>query len=211
MSDAHEHKLFGTAIPGVLHGVSGVPDYPVPTLCGGAVRMKNFIDKLYKDLREGGEGRWYILPEVLQTPQPPLYKFTIFRTLDLGDTLFTAECKVGYQEIPEGEKYRRLVRKILDASHPDNVHQGRWPLVSITMDAKAEWEQPPPSQGGVDVTPYAREEFLRCLHLQEEKGRVKYGTSLQTENGRDPLQDAKAEVVDLWQYLCQIELERKNQ
>ena len=69
-------------------------------------------------------------------------------------------------------------------------------------------EQPMPTPGTENVTTYAREEFLRCLQSQEQKGLAKYGTTLQTNNGRDAIQDAKAECIDLWQYLCQVELER---
>lgn len=45
--------------------------------------------------------------------------------------------------------------------------------------------------------------------LQERvsKGIQTYGTTLQTFNGRSAVLDAMEEAVDLFQYLCQIELE----
>jgi chromosome segregation ATPase len=47
--------------------------------------------------------------------------------------------------------------------------------------------------------------------LLEERGLMglrKYGTSLMTWNGRDPYIDAMQELLDLWQYLTQGQLER---
>lgn len=69
-------------------------------------------------------------------------------------------------------------------------------------------EQPRPQRGGLDVTPVARGLFLQMLLERELKGIETYGTTLQTENGRDAVQDALEEAIDLWQYLVQISLER---
>lgn len=70
-------------------------------------------------------------------------------------------------------------------------------------------EQPMPVPGGVNVTPVARGLFLQMLLDREIKGIETYGTTLQTHNGRDPVQDAMEEVIDCWQYLVQIHLERE--
>ncbi len=68
--------------------------------------------------------------------------------------------------------------------------------------------QPLPKPGGINVTPVARGAFLALLAEREEQGIATYGMSLQTDNGRDAIQDAMEEAVDLWQYLVQICLER---
>ena len=60
----------------------------------------------------------------------------------------------------------------------------------------------------VPVTPVARQVFLDLLAQQEAKGIATYGESLTTDNGRDPIQDALEELVDLFQYLVQARLER---
>jgi predicted Zn-ribbon and HTH transcriptional regulator len=70
--------------------------------------------------------------------------------------------------------------------------------------------QPNPKPGKEDVTPVARAEFLRMLAEREAQGIATYGTTLQTHNGRDMLQDAKEEAVDLIQYLIGAEMERED-
>jgi hypothetical protein len=65
-------------------------------------------------------------------------------------------------------------------------------------------DQPQPKPGREDVPPLARAEFERVMDTQTRKGLATYGTVLQTHNGRDAVADAKAECVDLWQYLCQV-------
>ena len=69
-------------------------------------------------------------------------------------------------------------------------------------------EQPMPTSGGMNVTPVARRIFFEMLDSRERKGIATYGTTLQTFNGRDAVQDALEEAADLWQYLTQIALER---
>lgn len=68
-------------------------------------------------------------------------------------------------------------------------------------------DQPMPSPGKQDVTPIARRVFFEILDDQERKGIAKYGTTLQTNNGRDALLDASQECVDLFQYIVQARLE----
>lgn len=69
-------------------------------------------------------------------------------------------------------------------------------------------DQPMPKPGGINVTPVARRLFVDMLDAREAKGIETYGTTLQTDNGRDPLLDALEEACDLWQYLTQALLER---
>jgi len=66
-----------------------------------------------------------------------------------------------------------------------------------------------PTPGKDRVTPYAREQFNTMLDDAERRGIETYGTTLETHNGRDAIKDAKEEAIDLWQYLCQIELENQ--
>ena len=64
-----------------------------------------------------------------------------------------------------------------------------------------------PKPGAQNVAPYARSEFVRMLDERERKGVETYGTTLQTFNGRDAIRDLKEELIDAFQYACQIELE----
>lgn len=67
--------------------------------------------------------------------------------------------------------------------------------------------QPAPKPGR-DVVLF---HVLDALMRRAEKGMETYGTLLQTENGRDPLQDALEEVLDAAMYLQQAILERNQQ
>jgi predicted nucleic acid-binding Zn-ribbon protein len=71
-------------------------------------------------------------------------------------------------------------------------------------------EQPMPKPGTKDVTPYARQRMVEMLAEREAKGIAAYGTTLQANNGRDALRDAMEECADLWQYLCQLEMEQRD-
>ena len=68
-------------------------------------------------------------------------------------------------------------------------------------------QQPMPTPGSANVTPVAVETFLRILAQQTAKGAATYGTELQANNGRNAVQDALEEAVDLFQYLVQIKME----
>lgn len=69
-------------------------------------------------------------------------------------------------------------------------------------------EQPMPVAGGTVVEPVARVTFNQMLTSRTERGIQTYGMPLTTDNGRDAVQDALEEAIDLWQYLTQIRLER---
>lgn len=71
---------------------------------------------------------------------------------------------------------------------------------------KAAENQPAPVAGNQAVLPVV----LQDLEERAEMGRRRYGTLLQTGNGRDPLWDAYQEVLDLAMYLRQEILEREE-
>lgn len=65
-------------------------------------------------------------------------------------------------------------------------------------------DQPLPTPGKINV----QEALRNALIEREEYGRRKYGTPLETDNGRDALTDAWEEALDLVTYLTQMRLER---
>lgn len=67
--------------------------------------------------------------------------------------------------------------------------------------------QPEPKPGQQNVADYV----LRDIAERIEAGELKYGTKLQTFNGRDALWDAYQEALDLVMYLRQAILERDAQ
>ena len=70
------------------------------------------------------------------------------------------------------------------------------------MDAAK--REPMPTKGTVDILPLVIEDFKR----RDTVGRKKYGTTLQSHNGRDALMDAYQEACDLVFYLRQVIAER---
>lgn len=64
--------------------------------------------------------------------------------------------------------------------------------------------QPLPVTGQASVT----DALIEMLRARQEKGIETYGRSLETFNGRDSVQDALEEAIDLSQYLLQVKLER---
>lgn len=65
--------------------------------------------------------------------------------------------------------------------------------------------QPPPTPNG---NPYIRDQVIADLHQLCDHRATKYGTHLQAHNGRDALQDAYEEALDLALYLRQALTER---
>ena len=59
--------------------------------------------------------------------------------------------------------------------------------------------EPRPTPGRVDVLP----EVIKDLQARDKVGTVKYGTTLQSHNGRNCLMDAYQEALDLAMYLKQ--------
>src|SRR4051812_28246964 len=67
--------------------------------------------------------------------------------------------------------------------------------------------QPLPREGFQDVTP----EVILDLRERTRRGIRTYGKPLQTHNGRNALQDAYEEALDLAQYLKQTLMEQDTQ
>lgn len=74
-------------------------------------------------------------------------------------------------------------------------------------------KQPPPTGDGIDVTesiialPVVGDELAQDFARRSLKGRLEYGTSLKTHNGRDAVVDAYQELLDAAVYLHQAWLE----
>ncbi|WP_328436898.1 hypothetical protein OHA71_06440 [Streptomyces sp. NBC_00444] len=66
-------------------------------------------------------------------------------------------------------------------------------------------EQPQPRHNN---EPYVKDALIADIEELCERRRVKYGTHLQPNNGRDALQDAYEELVDGALYLKQLLIER---
>jgi hypothetical protein len=66
--------------------------------------------------------------------------------------------------------------------------------------------EPHPAPGKVDIWPLV----LDDIKARVEAGQAKYGTVLQSRNGRDALMDAYQEAIDLVLYLRQLIEERND-
>ena len=64
--------------------------------------------------------------------------------------------------------------------------------------------EPMPIKGMMDILPLV----ISDLQDRDRVGTIKYGTTLQSNNGRDPLVDAYQEALDLCMYLRQAICER---
>jgi hypothetical protein len=67
-------------------------------------------------------------------------------------------------------------------------------------------EQPMPTQSTASES--VTDALIADLRQRQARGIATYGQSLHTFNGRDPVRDALEEVLDLAQYLKQIQMER---
>ena len=127
------------------------------------------------------------------------------------------------------EKYshRESEIKTLDGQY-GKVEDGRLsdPQVSQLREAGIEppevdsvsTPEPPPERGDRDV-PEPLIAFLEdqgyddaadLVRKRVRFGEQKYGTRLETDNGRDPIEDAKQEIGDALQYLAQAKMEGRN-
>ena len=79
-------------------------------------------------------------------------------------------------------------------------------VVKDVMRYRAAMRQPEPTLGNVDVADYV----LADIEARVKVGFERYGTKLQTNNGRDALWDAYQEAIDLVMYLRQEILERNQ-
>lgn len=75
------------------------------------------------------------------------------------------------------------------------------------LDSKASTPQPPPSAGQIDVAPVV----IADIEERVAAGKRKYGTLLQTHNGRDALWDLYQELIDAVMYVRQRLLEEEMQ
>jgi hypothetical protein len=66
--------------------------------------------------------------------------------------------------------------------------------------------QPEPIEGEKTVLDYVLADFQERANI----GKLRYGTYLKTNNGRDALMDAYQEAIDLVMYLRQALLERSD-
>jgi len=71
--------------------------------------------------------------------------------------------------------------------------------------SKAHIREPEPKKGTQNVLP----QVIIDLQKREEIGTIRYGTPLQTNNGRNSLMDAYQEALDLVMYLKQKLLEEE--
>lgn len=74
------------------------------------------------------------------------------------------------------------------------------------LDSKASTPQPPPISGKIDVAPVV----IADIQERVEAGKEKYGTLLQTHNGRSALWDLYQELIDACMYVRQRLLEEEQ-
>lgn len=72
--------------------------------------------------------------------------------------------------------------------------------------SKADQREPMPTKGKADILPLVIADLLS----RDAVGRKKYGTTLQSHNGRDALMDAYQELLDGAMYLRQVIEERRE-
>ena len=73
------------------------------------------------------------------------------------------------------------------------------------LDSKAAVPQPPPVAGKIDVAPVV----IADIEARMKAGKEKYGTLLQTHNGRSALWDLYQELIDACMYVRQRLLEEE--
>ena len=74
------------------------------------------------------------------------------------------------------------------------------------LDSKAAVPQPPPVAGKIDVAPVV----IADIEERMRAGKEKYGTLLQTHNGRSALWDLYQELIDACMYIRQRLLEEEQ-
>ena len=104
------------------------------------------------------------------------------------------------------------------------LDQGVWgvyePICEFLREelSAASTPEPPPERGDRDV-PQPLIAFLEdqgyhgAADLVRDRvafGEQKYGTRLKTDNGRDPIEDARQEIGDALQYLAQAKMEGRD-
>ena len=112
-----------------------------------------------------------------------------------GDGGFLIEDTLEGREVVEG----LLMSDEYVRSGIENV-----PVAEFLDLAPADVPEPMPVPGKVDVLL----EVIKDLESRDAVGTKKYGTTLQTNNGRNPLMDAYQEALDLAMYLKQALIEQ---
>ncbi len=74
------------------------------------------------------------------------------------------------------------------------------------LDSRASTPQPPPIAGKIDVAPVV----IADIEARIAAGKEKYGTLLQTHNGRSALRDLYQELIDACMYIRQRLLEEEQ-
>lgn len=77
---------------------------------------------------------------------------------------------------------------------------------SKKMVSRANQNEPPPIKGNKPILPLV----IQDLEVRAKMGKQKYGTLLESHNGRDALMDAYQEILDLTMYLRQLIEERQE-
>lgn len=122
------------------------------------------------------------------------------------------------------------LRRIVEWGYGPTVweHARAAAAAGVPMETRPSIPEPPPVPGRAEVAPalcawlcaaYAGAgledsgSFQDALSLVEARaayGRAKYGTALQTHNGRNPLEDALQELGDLLMYVQQAKMESRD-
>jgi hypothetical protein len=82
--------------------------------------------------------------------------------------------------------------------------------MSDALKPKPVEDQPPPKRGFDEVWPVLERRFRFMLPERVAEGIRRYGTPLQTFNGRDAFRDAMEEWFDLGLYVTQMWLEQET-
>jgi hypothetical protein len=76
----------------------------------------------------------------------------------------------------------------------------------LNSRSSASTREPMPHKGNIDILPLV----ISDLQERDKVGRKKYGTTLQSNNGRNALMDAYQEALDLCMYLRQVICETES-
>jgi len=110
------------------------------------------------------------------------------------------------QVAKEKKEFWRSIAKIQEEMMEE---QKGWRVMPV-QDGEEDWKsspavpEPMPRGDGKSVLP----EVIKDLVARSDVGKVKYGTRLKVNNGRDALMDAYQELLDLTMYFKQMLIER---
>lgn len=109
----------------------------------------------------------------------------------------------GWDTVDEAKEaaYQRLSDEI------NSMISSEMNTVILPTPNQASTPQPAPIPGNVDVYPLVISDILARV----EAGKLKYGTTLQTNNGRAALWDLYQELIDACMYIRQAIAEQENE